>query len=210
MQLLTSQDFWSILSSIASVLGFTVVIWTAFMALGQLKEMARSRHLEAMLQVYEMIGSDQARADRRFIYVKLKSIPASLTAEEWEYVEKVSAVFDRIGNLASHGLIPEEEFFQSHCEIIIKAWMKLEPYIMYRRRVYGGRFANQFEQLSKDACKYHAKHFPGNKIEVINHSINESVMPQTESLNNARLANGKEFVARHKKEKLKPQHKTKA
>src|ERR1051325_4529892 len=79
MQFLTNSNFWSILASIATVLGFAVVSYTAIIALGQLKEMTKARHLEAMLQVYEMIGSESARKHRKFIYTELKSAPEALT-----------------------------------------------------------------------------------------------------------------------------------
>jgi hypothetical protein len=45
MRFLADPDFWNILSSVATVLGFAVVIYTTVVALGQLKEMTRARHL---------------------------------------------------------------------------------------------------------------------------------------------------------------------
>jgi peroxiredoxin family protein len=70
MRFLADPDFWNILSSVATVLGFAVVIYTTVVALGQLKEMTRARHLEAMLQVYEMIGSEEARKHRKYVYTE--------------------------------------------------------------------------------------------------------------------------------------------
>ncbi|MFZ4658456.1 MAG: DUF4760 domain-containing protein [Caldilineaceae bacterium] len=205
MELLTNPNFWATLASIATVLGFAVVIWAAFVALAQLKEMTRSRHLEAMLQLYEMIGSDQARADRRYIYSKLKSSPENLSSEEWDYVEKVSVIFDRIGNLANHGLVPKDEFFESHCEIIIRSWTKLEPYIRYRRRLYGGRFANQFEQLANNASKYHSKHFPDNSLDIIDHSANEPVLSQADNQHDRESANVKKLIVKPVEKKRRSQ-----
>jgi hypothetical protein len=167
MQFLTNPDFWSILASISTVLGSIVVIWAAIVALGQLKEMTQTRHLEAMIQVYDLIGSKEARGHRRFIYTKLKSKPEKLTTEEWGIVEDVSVTFDRIGNLVEHGLIPKGELYDGHCSVIAKLWIKLEPYIMYRRQLLGTRFVEHFEKLALDAREYYSEHFPGQTLSIV-------------------------------------------
>ncbi|MFZ2361603.1 MAG: hypothetical protein WA040_19845 [Anaerolineae bacterium] len=167
MQFLADPDFWSTLSSAATILGFAVVIYTAVVALGQLKEMTRARHLEAMLQVYEMIGSEEARKHRRFIYTELESKPEELTPSERKHVEQVSVTFDRIGKLVESGLIPRDELLESHCEVIIRSWKKLEPYILYHRHIVGGRHAQYFEHLAATAQEYHSRHFPGQALNIV-------------------------------------------
>jgi hypothetical protein len=151
----------------ATVLGFAVVSYTAIIALGQLKEMTKARHLEAMIQVYEMIGSESSRKHRRFIYTELKSVPEKITSDEREHVEQVSVTFDRIGKLVESDLIPKDELLASHCEVIIRSWNKLEPYIRHHRKLTGGRHANHFERLTMIAQEYHSKHFPGENLEII-------------------------------------------
>ena len=167
MQFLANPEFWSILSSVATILGFVIVIYAAVVALGQLKEMTRARHLEAMLQVYEMIGSEEARKHRKFIYTELKSKPEELTPSEREHVEQVSVTFDRIGKLIESGLVPRDELLESHCEVIIRSWRRLEPYILYHRRVVGGRHGQHFEHLAATAQEYHSRHFPGQTLNVV-------------------------------------------
>ena len=113
-----------------TVLGFFVIVYTVLVALGQLKEMTRTRHLEAMLRVYDIIGSHEARIQRRFIYTQLTSPPYQLSSEERDHIEDVSASFDRIGKLIEDGLVPRDMLFDSHCEMIIRCWIKLKPYII--------------------------------------------------------------------------------
>jgi len=167
MQILTNPEFWSILSSITTMLGFAVLIWAAIVALSQLKEMTKARYLDAMMQVHEMLASEEARNRRKYIYNKLKSKPERLTAVEREHVEQVSVTFDRIGNLVEYGLVPRDVLFDSHCEVIIRVWQKLEPYIMYHRQLIGGRHVEHFEKLAVAARDYHSKHFPGQELNIV-------------------------------------------
>lgn len=167
MPLFFDATLWNVAASITTVLGFFVIIYTVLVALGQLKEMTRTRHLEAMLRVYEIIGSREARTQRRFLYTQLTSSPAQLSSEERDHVEDVSASFDRIGKLIEDGLVPKEMLFDSHCEMIIRCWIKLKPYIIYHRQQIGGRHVEHFELLANQAIRYHQKHFPGRVIEIV-------------------------------------------
>lgn len=164
---LTNPDFWSTLASIATTLGVMIVIPTAIVALRQLKEMTKARHLQAMLQVYEMIGSESARKHRKFIYTELKSAPETLTSDEREHVEQISITFDRIGILVASDLIPKDELLAGHCEVIIRTWNKLEPYIKHYRKVIGNYHAKHFETLAILAQEYHSKHSPSESLEIV-------------------------------------------
>ena len=149
------QNFWSIFASIATIIGVGVVICAALLALRQLRETTRARHLEAMLRVYEMIGSEDARSSRRFIYTQLKSNPEKITPQEQEKIEEVTVALDRIGTLVSANLVPKKLLFSSHCEMVILCWDKLSPYIMYRRlHLDDPTYATYFERLAGSARDY--------------------------------------------------------
>jgi hypothetical protein len=145
---LGSQNFWSSAASVATIIGAGVVIYAAVVAVGQLKEMTKTRHLEAMLRVYDMIASPEARASRRFIYSDLRSAPGKVTSEEREKIEDVSVMLDRVGALVSAGLVPQDLLFASHREMIIRSWDKLAPYVAYNRLHRYPSFASHFEQLA--------------------------------------------------------------
>src|ERR1051325_11306295 len=167
MHFLISPEFWSTLSSVATVIGAAVVVYAAVVAVGQLREMTKTRHLEALLRVYDMIGSATARKQLRIIYTELESKPESLTHEERELVEQVTITFERIGKLVESDLVPMNELFEGHCEVVIRTWKRLEPYIRYHRTLAGGRYAKHFERLAKLAQKYHLEHFPEENLEIV-------------------------------------------
>lgn len=167
MQFLVDTNFWSILASIATILGFIVLTYTAILVFNQLKEMTKARHLEALLRVYDMIGSAEARKHRAFIYNELNSKPESLSPREREIVEQVSVTFDRIGILVESGLVPKKELFEGHHEIFVKTWRKLESYIYHLRQIAGSRWVLNFERLSEMSQEYHNKHYPQVPFDVV-------------------------------------------
>src|ERR1051325_5220670 len=115
-----------------------------------------------------MIGSESARKHRKFIYTELKSAPEALTPDEREHVEQISVTFDRIGKLVASDLIPKEELLAGHCEVIIRSWNKLEPYIKHHRKVIGNYHAKHFETLASLAQEYYSQHSPGENLEIVN------------------------------------------
>lgn len=152
-----SHGFWNYLSSFATIAGAGVVIYTALLAVRQLKEMTRSRNLEAMLRVYEMISSENARTLRRYIYESLLSDPEDISPEEQRIIEEVSVLFDRVGALVDAGLVPEDLLFQSHGRMISRIWDRLEPYISHYRQIHPGH-VSYFESLARAARQYPASH----------------------------------------------------
>jgi hypothetical protein len=101
------------IASIATTGSALVVIYAAYVAVGQLREMTKARHLEAMLRVYEIIGTESARSSRRFIHGELASQPGSVTPEERGHIENVAVALDQVGALVEAGLVPAGRCFQA-------------------------------------------------------------------------------------------------
>lgn len=149
---------WSVIASVSTTLGFGVVIVGTLLASRQLREMTRTRHLEAMLRIYELLAGEGPRSARRFIYTQLKNPPESVTAEEREQIEKVSIQMDTLGRLVSAGLVPTEQLLDGHAEVFIRAWTVLQPYVVHHRRLLGSRHGQSFEYLAGVAKEYELRH----------------------------------------------------
>jgi hypothetical protein len=102
------------------------------------------------------------------VYTQLKSEPEHLTSDERELVEQVTVLFERIGKLVESDLVPRDELLEGHCEVILRSWTKLEPYIRHHRRLAGGRHAKHFERLAVLAADYRLEHFPDESLEIVN------------------------------------------
>ena len=159
------------IAAIVTIIGFIILIFTIIIALRQFKEMIKSRHLEALIKVYELIGSESARMDRFYIFNKLNPAPDKISMDGWLYIQRVSTTFDKIGMLVKAGLIPQKELFESHYETIVRSWIKLEPYIEYYRDNIGGRHVHNFQELARKAKIYHTNNFPEEDLSPVN--INE-------------------------------------
>ncbi|MGH1363318.1 MAG: DUF4760 domain-containing protein [Calditrichia bacterium] len=120
-------------SAIAQIISSTVVIISILVALRTLSEMKNARYLEAMLRIYDMIGSKEARTDRKYVCNKLPNNPGKLKAKDWEIVNRISTQLDRIANLVHHKLVPEKYLLHTHRHLFIKMWEQLEEHIVYCR-----------------------------------------------------------------------------
>lgn len=160
-------SFWNAVTAIAAVISLVVVVYGASVALRQLKELTRTRHLEAMLSVYELIGSDQARDSRRFLYSQLRSSPGDADDNEWMHVDRVAALFDRIGSLAKANLIPVDELLDSHSDVLIRSWAVVEPYAHHRRRLTGANHVRNFEWLAELARMRRAQIEGGAELKIV-------------------------------------------
>lgn len=155
---------WSAVSSAATVTGAVVVVYAAIVAVRQLKEMTRTRYLEAMLRVYELISSDDARDTRRYIYSELRSTPDALTLEEQRQVEKASVLLDRVGSLVAAGLVPADLVLSSHSTMIANLWDRLEPYIRFHRSQRYESYVRYFEELAIAAKSFQAKGYSNQSV----------------------------------------------
>ena len=147
--------FWSAVSAIGSVLALLFVAVASWIALRQFKELVRTRHLDGILRVYDLIGSQDARAARRFVFTQLQSAPGQLTDSERENVEYIAVTMDRVGFLTINGLIPEKELLESHCEVFFRTWDKVGPHITWREQATGDRYAPHYRALAERARKYY-------------------------------------------------------
>jgi hypothetical protein len=157
----THSELLTNLASLATIAGFSVVIYAAIVAGHQLREMTRSRHLEAMLKVYEMLNAEAARNARRYVYTHLRDkAPEAITAEDRHNAERVTIVLDQMARLVESRLVPSDELLAGHADMIIRVWNVLQPHICYHRSLIGETHAEHFERLMNLAEAYNARHHP--------------------------------------------------
>ncbi|MFG1812395.1 hypothetical protein ACGFIF_01400 [Kribbella sp. NPDC049174] len=145
---------WSAIAALSAVMGLVVVAVAAAIALSQLRELVRARHLDAMFRVYELIGSDAARRARRYVYAELTAAPADASAVDRENVETVCITYDRVGALIAANLVPEREVMASQSKVILRTWNSVEPYVNFREAEFGIPFAPHYRELAERASRY--------------------------------------------------------
>ena len=142
---------WAELGGLAASIGLFAAAFAAWAAYKQLVELVRTRKLEALSRVFDLISSVEARRARRFVMHELASPPDSITPRERDAIEQIAVDFERIGSLVRLGLVPQAELLAHHAPVIARTWQRLEPYLEYRAKVLGGNYAHNFRWLGKEA-----------------------------------------------------------
>jgi hypothetical protein len=160
-----ASTLWSAVSAISAATGLAVVIFATIIGLQQLRELVRARHLDAIMRVYDMISSDDARSARRHVYTQLSADPPHTSAGDWRRIEEVCVVFDKVGAMTASQLVPEDELFKSHCLVILRSWVKVEPYVDYRESILDSRYVSHFRDLAARAERYRNRFLPSEHVQ---------------------------------------------
>lgn len=145
---------WSDWGGIATIIAVVVAAIAAWPTYRQLAELVRTRKLEALTGVFELISSERARLDRRYIFHNLRNRPDEITPMDRDAIERVAVDFERVGSLVKLGLVPAEELLSHHAAVIARAWQVLEPYIAHRATQLRGNYAQNFLWLGNEARGY--------------------------------------------------------
>ncbi len=133
-----NSDFWNMLEALSTAAGLVTFIVAGFFAYRQLVETLNSRYLEVADRLFEELNSPENIAARRWIYLHLDENPsrtlATMSEEHRQYIKTVLNSLDRVAFLTQSGWIPEEMVMPWMSPMVVKAWMKLEPYVDYEAK----------------------------------------------------------------------------
>ncbi len=147
-----------IVSLVISAFAFIVSGIVAFIQWKNRDESRRTRDINVMLRIFETMDSDEFRADRAYIYAlgrdndDWKDIPQLINRigeSRVKQVERVISKFDSIGYFILYGFSHKQEIPQWIFEITSEMWKRLNPLIMYFRKLEGRQngYALYFERL---------------------------------------------------------------
>lgn len=145
---------WSDWGGIATVFAVAVAAIAAWPAYRQFAELVRTRKLQALSGVFEIISSERARTDRRYVFHHLTGDTTTISPTDRDAIERVAVDFEQIGSLMKHGLVPKEELLVHHAAVIARTWQVLKPYIDHRNEMLKGNYAQNFRWLGIEARSY--------------------------------------------------------
>jgi hypothetical protein len=152
-----SPQAYRIAADISTIVACVVFVVTLLVTWRRVTEATKSRHLEGMLRVLDILGSEEARSERRSLYLKYnrgKLDPATLQDEERRLSERVCIPFDRVGVLVDAHLVPEDDILKYHYDIILRSWSILEPLVKDYQCRLGRQYYGCFAELAQKAQKY--------------------------------------------------------
>ena len=136
-----------------------VVVWR------QARKAQRSRALDAILRLYDDVGSRTAAQDADAA-LGLPERIEDYTPEELELATWTTRVYEKLAFLVESGMIPAQYIIPLDSRRILWTWDALQPFIQEQRRLRdsGGGYrisgdGRYFELLAKRALRYRTRTF---------------------------------------------------
>jgi len=164
-----SADFWAMTGSLSTAVAAAAVLGAGFVAYRELAEGANSRYMEVADRLLNELNSTENVEARRWIFQHLPDAPQegmrSLTPEGQAFVKRTLNSLDRVAFLTQAGWIPEEMVMPWMNPMIVKAWVKLEPYVDYEsRRRNEPDYYEHARRLAERCLSWRAKNLPDAEI----------------------------------------------
>ena len=164
-----SADFWAMTEALSTALAAATVLSAALVAYRELNELDISRHMQVADRLFEELNAPESIEARRWVFQHLPDDPAagigSLTPEGREAVKRVLNSLDRVAFLTQASWIPEETVMPWMNPMIVKAWIKLAPYVEYEsRRRHEPDYYEHARRLAERCLAWRAKNLPDAEI----------------------------------------------
>jgi len=164
-----SVNFWAMTEALSTAVAAAAVLGAGFVAYRELSEVASSRYMEVADRLFNELNSPENIEARRWIFQHLPDDPQegmrSLTPEGQAFVKRTLNSLDRVAFLTQAGWIPEEMIMPWMNPMIVKAWIKLEPYVDYEsRRRNEPDYYEHARRLAERCLSWRAKNLPEAEI----------------------------------------------
>jgi hypothetical protein len=128
-------NLWAMIEALSTAVTAAAVLGGGFVAYRQLNEGASSRHMEVADRLFMELNSDENIDARRWIFRNLpddpkEGIPA-LNDQGRAAIKRTLNSLDRVAFLTQSGWIPQEMVMPWMSPMVVKAWVKLCPYVEY-------------------------------------------------------------------------------
>lgn len=136
-----SPDLWAMIESLSTALAAAAVFTAGFIAYRELSEISNTRYLEVADRLFEELNSEENISARRWVFQNLPADPQEgipgMTAEGRTAIKRVLNSLDRVAFLTQSGWIDQELVMPWMNPMIVKAWVRVRPYVEYERKRRG-------------------------------------------------------------------------
>ncbi len=164
-----NTNYWAMVEALSTAVAAAAVLSAGFIAYRELSEITNSRHIDVADRLFNELNSKENIEARRWIFRNLPDNPEeeikNLSDEGRDAVKRVLNSLDRVAFLTQTGWIPDKVVMPWMNPMIIKAWMKLEPYVDYEsQRRNEPDYYLHARELADRCLKWRAKNLPDAKI----------------------------------------------
>lgn len=178
MDLTQSPVFWSALSAVAAIIAATATASGLLLVYLQPRSARRVFSYQAWRDAHARITSTDARQDRKYCYSRLPENPGEASETEWAIAERVLDAVNEVAFQIRQGFLSESPVLDAHCNVFVKTWLALGPYVI-KYRDFPGRSPNaykDFEWIAGRATSYAALRDSG-RLPVLHRNDGERVTP---------------------------------
>jgi hypothetical protein len=156
--LFTGQPALSDIGNIAQIIEASIAIALLIIA-SDIRESTKARHLAGVRYVKELIGSEEASENRKWVHQDFDLAQQPLSDMDINRALRICRDFDHIGFLCRKGLIPTDLVTETYNRNIVEMWQKLESLINKRRTLQKDiDYFWEFEWLAKKSKKVKRKY----------------------------------------------------
>ncbi|MGD9091484.1 MAG: hypothetical protein PVF74_01445 [Anaerolineales bacterium] len=171
-----NANYWAMVESLSTAVAAAGLLSAGFIAYRELSEAASSRHIEVADRLFNELNSQQNIAARRWIYQNLPDDPQlgldSLDDEGRSATKQVLNSLDRVAFLTQSGWIPDEVIMPWMNPMIVKAWIKLGPYVDLESRRRGEQdYYLHARKLAERCISWREKNLPDTRITWIDDAL---------------------------------------
>jgi len=164
-----SPNLWAMIEALSTSLAAAAVFTAGFIAYRELSEISNTRYLEVADRLFEELNSEENIEARRWVFHHLPADPQegipSMSPEGRAAVKRVLNSLDRVAFLTQSGWIYEELVMPWMNPMIVKAWVKISPYVEYERKRRGEPdYYQGASRLAERCLAWRKENLPGAEI----------------------------------------------
>ena len=141
------------LQALEAIVTMGVLIYGVVIA-RDIRESVKTRYLDGMKYVRDLLASPEAVERRRWVHQDLNNVARPLSIENADKVRAVCRDFDNIGLLCRKRLLPTDIIAETYSRNILEMWRQLQPSIdELRQATNDPYYFLEFEWLANQATK---------------------------------------------------------
>lgn len=135
---------WTMLGAVATAMGVLVTaaytflfLWAIRYAARQVKEMAKAREIQVLLDIFRELKTEKFMDERGYIYEKfpesVEGVDSLQLKAHLQEAEETLAALHRVGYLAERGYIDTKPIMENYWPLLWRCWKKSKNLIIWAR-----------------------------------------------------------------------------
>ena len=171
-----STEFWAMAEALSTALAAAGLLGAGFVAYRELDEVASTRHMEVADRLFAELNSPENVRARRWVFQHLPDDPeqglAALDEDGRDAVKQVLNSLDHVAFLTQTHWIPEEMIMPWMNPMVVKAWIKLKPYVEYEsKRRREPDYYQDVRELAERCLEWRAKTYQTAQITWVDNAL---------------------------------------